>query len=116
MKARLYVVCSGMELIFGGMMKPVMDSVRKWVPELEDFSGFGFGTAYMDPVYLLGELEENPGETIITALFHDENGNYTIRGIQGDSVPKLVKYLEGNLDSGENTLTLFNRFYDETHA
>ena len=112
-KARLYVLCEGMDLIFGGMMEPVMECVKDAAPEVEDFSDFGFGTAYMDPLYLLGELMEKPEEAIVAALLKEETGDYMIRWIKDKAVTKLVEYLDRNMDSGENTVTLFNRFYDE---
>ena len=114
-KAKLYVLCEGMGLIMIGRMGGVMEYIKTLVPEVEEFTDFGFGSAYLDPVYLLGELEEKPEEAIGAAMKDNENGGYDIRVIYGsDDIPDLMTYLDRNMDSGENTVTLFNRFFEET--
>ena len=114
-KAKLYVLCEGMGLIMIGRLGQLMEYVKTLVPEVEEFTDFGFGSAYLDPVYLLGELEAKPEEAVVTALMNNENGGYDVRVIYGsDDIPDLTAYMDRNMDSGENTVTLFNRFYEET--
>ena len=114
-KAKLYVLCEGMGLIMIGRLGQLMEYVKTLVPEVEEFTDFGFGSAYLDPVYLLGELEAKPEEAVVTALMNNENGGYDVRVIYGsDDIPDLTAYMDRNMDSGENTVTLFNRFFEET--
>ena len=114
-KAKLYVLCEGMGLIMIGRLGQLMEYVKTLVPEVEEFTDFGFGSAYLDPVYLLGELEAKPEEAVVTALMNNENGGYDVRVIYGsDDIPDLMTYLDRNMDSGEITVTLFNRFFEET--
>ena len=111
--AKLYVLCEGMGLIMIGRLGQLMEYVKTLVPEVEEFKDFGFGSAYLDPVYLLGELEEKPEEAIVAALMKNENGRYEVRVMSDSDIPGLMAYLDRNVDSGENTLTLFNRFFEE---
>ena len=112
--AKLYVLCEGMGLVMIGMLEQLMEYVKTLVPEVEEFTDFGFGSAYLDPVYLLGELEEKPEEAIVTALMKNENGRYEVRVMSDSDIPELIDYLDRNMDSGENTVTLFNRFFEES--
>ena len=98
-----------------GMLERLMEYVKTLVPEVEKFTDFGFGSAYLDPVYLLGELEEKPEEAIVAAIKDNENGVYDVRVVYGsDDIPDLMAFMDRNLDSGENTVTLFNRFFEES--
>ena len=114
-KAKLYVLCEGMGLVMIGMLEQLMEYVKTLVPEVEEFKDFGFGSAYLDPVYLLGELMENSEEAIVAAMMNKKNGGYEVRVVYDSDIPELIAYLDRNMDSGENTLTLFNRFYDENN-